>query len=275
MFEKYQLEKPDNLVELFENSVKKYADRAYLGAKNKQGEYEWVTYREIGRRVDNLRGGLASLGVKRGDAVGIICNNSIDWAVGHFATVGLGAFYVPMYEAELTHVWEYIIKDSAIKVLFVSKPEIYEKSQGLSRHGFPPWRRSIVMQGEGKYTMAELERIGEKKPVKAIYPKPEEVAVLIYTSGTTGDPKGVLLMHGNWTSNHHARMVAYPDLNSEDRIACPFCPGPTASASGNCIPLRPSAAPWVSWRAWHRCRGHGQGEADLPDRRPPHLQQGL
>ncbi len=60
--------------------------------------------------------------------------------------------------------------------------------------------------------MAELERIGEKNPFKAIYPKPEDVAVLIYTSGTTGDPKGVLLMHGNWTSNHHARIVAYPEL---------------------------------------------------------------
>jgi len=216
MFEKYHLVKPDNLVELFENSVKKYADRQYLGTKNSQGEYEWVTYREIGRRVDNLRGGLASLGVKPGDAVGIICNNSVDWAVGHYAVAGLGAVYVPMYEAELTHVWEYIIKDSAAKVVLVSKPEIYEKVKDFPSR-IPTLEKMFVMQGEGKSTMAELERIGEKTPVKAIYPKPEDVAVLIYTSGTTGDPKGVLLMHGNWTSNHHARMVAYPELNSEDR----------------------------------------------------------
>ena len=216
MFEKYHLEKPDNLVELFENSVKKYADRPYLGTKNKQGEYEWVPYREIGRRVDNLRGGLASLGIKRGDAVGVICDNSVDWAVGHFAVLGLGAFYVPMYEAELTHVWEYIIKDSAAKVVLVSKPGIFEKVKDFPSR-IPTLEKMFVMQGEGKSTMAELERIGEETPVKAIYPKPEDVAVLIYTSGTTGDPKGVLLMHGNWTSNHHARMVAYPELNSEDR----------------------------------------------------------
>ena len=216
MFEKYQIEKPDNLVELFENSVKKYADRPYLGAKNTQGEYEWVTYQEIGRRVDNLRGGLASIGVKRGDAVGIICNNSIDWAIGHFAAVGLGAFYVPMYEAELTHVWEYIIKDSAIKVLFVSKPQIYERIKDFPSR-IPTLEKIYLIQGQGKNTMSELEKIGENKPVKAIYPKPEEVAVLIYTSGTTGDPKGVLLMHGNWTSNHHARMKVFPELNESDR----------------------------------------------------------
>ena len=159
MFETYQLEKPDNLPELFENSVKKFSDRPYLGTKNKQGEYEWVLYREVGRRIDNLRGGLAGIGVRRGAAVGIICNNSVDWAVGHFATVGLGAFYVPMYEAEMTHVWEYIIKDSGTKVLFVSKPEIYEKIKDFPSR-IPTLEKIYLIQGEGKQTMSELERNG-------------------------------------------------------------------------------------------------------------------
>jgi long-chain acyl-CoA synthetase len=212
----FQLDKPDNLVELFENSVKQFPDKPYLGTKNKDGVYEWVTYREVGRRVDNLRGGLASIGVKSGDAVGIISNNSIAWAVGHFATVGLGAFYVPMYEAELIHIWEYIIKDSALKVLFVSKPEIYEKIKDFPSR-IPTLEKIYLIPGEGKGTMSELEKTGETKPVKSIYPKPEDVAALIYTSGTTGSPKGVLLMHMNFTSNHHARAKAYPDFNENDR----------------------------------------------------------
>lgn len=213
---KWTLDKPENLVELFENSIKKFAKRPCLGTKNKQGEYEWITYEEMGRRIDNLRGGLASLGLKAGDAVGIISNNSVDWAVGHFATVGIGAFYVPMYEAELVHVWEYIIRDSGIKVLFVSKQEIYEKIKHFPS-SIPTLSKICLMQGQGADTMSGLEKIGEKKPVKAVYPKPDDVAVLVYTSGTTGDPKGVLLTHANWTSNHHARCVAYPEFNSEDR----------------------------------------------------------
>ncbi len=212
----FQLDKPDNLVELFENSVKRFPDRPFLGTKNNQGQYEWVTYREVGRRVDNLRAGLAGIGVKRGDAVGIISNNSTAWAVGHYATVGLGAFYVPMYEAELTHVWEYIIRDSGLKVLFVSKPEIYERIKDFPSR-IPALEKIFLIAGNGTGTMAELQNIGEKNPVKAIYPKPEEVAVLVYTSGTTGDPKGVLLMHMNWTSNHHARAKAYPDFDENDR----------------------------------------------------------
>ncbi len=216
MPKKYTLTKPDNLVELFENSIKKFPDRPCLGTKNAQGEYEWVTYREMGVRIDNLRSGLASIGVKKGDGVGIISNNSVDWAVGHFAVAGLGAMYVPMYEAELSQVWEYIIKDSAVKVLFVSKPEIYEKVKNIPKK-ISTLKKIYLIQGEGKDTMSELEKMGEKKKVKSIYPKADDVAVLVYTSGTTGDPKGVLLTHGNWTSNHHARFVSYPKWNPEDR----------------------------------------------------------
>ncbi len=61
-------EKPDNLVELIENSLEKYPDNAMFGTKNKEGEYEWVTYREVGERIDNLRGGLSQEGIKQGDA---------------------------------------------------------------------------------------------------------------------------------------------------------------------------------------------------------------
>lgn len=216
MFEKYNLKKPDNVAELFDNSVKKFPGRPCLGTKNKQGEYEWITYREMGRRIDNLRGGLAGIGIRRGDSVGIICNNSVEWAIGHFAVAGLGAIYVPMYEAELTHVWEYIIRDSAVKILLVSRPEIYEKIKDFPSR-ISTLEKIYVIAGTGENTMSELEAGGQAKPVAAIYPKPEEVAVLVYTSGTTGDPKGVLLMHGNWTSNHHARTVAYPSFNPDDR----------------------------------------------------------
>ena len=216
MFAKYNLEKPDNIAELFASSVRRFADRPYLGTKNKEGEYEWVSYREVGLRVDNLRAGLAASGVRRGDTVGIIGNNSVDWAVGHFAVAGLAAIYVPMYEEELTHVWEYIVRDSNAKILFVSQPEIYGRIREFPSR-IPTLERIYLIRGEGKNTMTELERLGEKKPLPPVYAGPEEVAVLIYTSGTTGDPKGVLLMHGNWTSNNHARLKVWPGLNSSDR----------------------------------------------------------
>ena len=123
----YQPEEPDNLVAFMEGSVAKYPDNLLFGTKSPSGTYDWITYREVGERVDNLRGGLASIGIGKDDAVGIIANNRVEWPVAAFAGYGLGARYIPMYESELVHIWKYIINDSSVKVLFVSKPEIYEK----------------------------------------------------------------------------------------------------------------------------------------------------
>ena len=113
---------PDNLVEFLENSVSRYPSRPLFGTKDASGVYQWATYGQIGRRVDDLRGGLAGLGIGPGDAVGIIANNRTEWAIAAYATYGLGGRFVPMYESELPRVWQYIVTDSALKVLFVSKP---------------------------------------------------------------------------------------------------------------------------------------------------------
>jgi long-chain acyl-CoA synthetase len=212
----YRLDKPDNLVEFFELSVKRFHDRPLFGTKNKGGTYDWITYWEFGRRVDNLRSGLAQSGIGKDDVVGVIANNSVEWAVVHFATLGLGGRFVPMYEVELPYVWEYIIRDSGIKVLFVSKQDILDKVKDFPAH-IPSLQKIIIIEGSGKGTMAELEKTGEGNPVSSEHPHPDDIAVLIYTSGTTGDPKGVLLSHGNWTSNSHARVKLYHEFNENDR----------------------------------------------------------
>jgi len=212
----YQLDKPDNLVALLEESVTKYPNNLLFGTKNKQGVYEWITYREFGRRVDNLRGGLAQLGVKTGDAVGIIANNRVEWPVASFATYGLGGRYVPMYEAELLSVWKYIIKDSAIKILFVSKPEIYEKIKDFPRY-IPTLEKIFIIDSTGAGSMAAVEEAGAAHPVPSTRPAPDDIAGLIYTSGTTGEPKGVLLSHANLTSNTLAGIKKYPELNENGR----------------------------------------------------------
>ncbi|MEI6313691.1 MAG: long-chain fatty acid--CoA ligase [Syntrophus sp. (in: bacteria)] len=207
----YQLDKPDNLVALFEESVAKFSNNRLFGTKNKQGVYEWVTYREVGQRVDNLRGGLAKLGVKKGDAVGFIANNRVEWVVAAFATYSLGARYVPMYESELLHVWKYIIKDSGLKILFVANPEIYEKVKDFPKD-IPALEKIFVIDGAGEGSMAAVEKSGAAQPVPSVQPSPDDIAGLIYTSGTTGDPKGVLLSHANFTSNTLAGLKKYPEL---------------------------------------------------------------
>ena len=218
-----QSNEPDNLVEFLEGSVAKYPDRSLFGTKNSRDEYEWITYAEVGKRVDNLRAGLAGLGVGKGDTVGIIANNRAEWAICAFASYGLGARWVPMYESELPHVWKYIVTDSSIKILFVSKPEIYEQLKNFVNE-IPTLEKIFLIEGEGENSMAGLEKEGDKKPVSSINPGVDDIAALIYTSGTTGEPKGVLLSHGNLASNSHAGRKMYPELMVNTGVSLSILP---------------------------------------------------
>lgn len=207
---------PDNLVDIFENSISKYANNQFIGEKDSAGVYQWVTYRQIADRVNNLRAGLSAIGIKAGDTVGIIANNRKEWLIGEMATQGLGAAYVPMYEKELVTMWKYIMKDAAVNVLFVSKPDVLEKVKNFPAE-IPTLKHIFLIEGTGENSMAALEIKGAGKPVPSIKPKPTDVAVLIYTSGTTGEPKGVLLSHGNLAENVKAGLAWFTNLTEKSR----------------------------------------------------------
>ena len=209
-------EAPDNLVDFFESSASRYANNPLIGEKNAAGVYQWVTYAQIAERVNNLRAGLASIGVGVGDTVGIIANNRKEWLIAEIATQGLGAAYVPMYEKELVSMWKYIIKDASIKVVLVSRDEILEKIKNFPTE-IPTLKHIYLIEGTGEKTMAALEKKGAAKPVPSRKPKYSEVAVLIYTSGTTGEPKGVLLSHGNLAENVKAGLAWFPNLTENSR----------------------------------------------------------
>ena len=152
----YRYDHPDNLVSLIEDSIEKFGDNPLFGAKNAAGQYEWVTYADVGRRVDHLRGGLARLGIGKDDAVGIIANNRTEWAICAFAAYGLGARYIPMYEKELPKVWKYIIEDANVRVLFVATPEIFEQVSGFMGET-PSLEKVLLIEGQDENSMPGLE----------------------------------------------------------------------------------------------------------------------
>jgi long-chain acyl-CoA synthetase len=215
---KVDLPGPDNLVDIFEQAVGKFRELNLFGTKNQEKTaYDWVTYGDVAERVDNLRGALASLGVKKGDSVGIIANNRTEWAVAAYATYGLCAKFIPMYEAELDRILKYIITDSGIKVLLVSRDEILERVKTFPDE-IESLEKIILIEGDGDNSMVALEKIGKEKPLPSLKPERTDIAGLIYTSGTTGNPKGVLLSHYNLATNAIAASMCLPsDVGAEDR----------------------------------------------------------
>lgn len=190
-----------NLVEMQEYSTQTFADRPIYGTKV-NGTYQWMTYREFGEQVNHFRAGLAALSVAKGDKVAVISANSTKWAIGAYATYGLGAHYVPMYETQLYEDWKYIVNDCKAKVLLVANTEIFEKTQSLISE-IDSLQTVINLQdgAEGASSYDGVIASGKEKAVASIFPAESDTMGLIYTSGTTGKPKGVELSHGNILCN--------------------------------------------------------------------------
>lgn len=205
-----------SLVDLFEKSCQAHGSRDLFGTK-RDGAWRWVSYAEVKRQVDAARSGLSSLGVSKGDKVCIISNNRVEWAVLAYATYSLGAAFVPMYEAQHTEEWEFIVDDCGGKVLIAANRAIFGKVKALPEK-ISSLKHVLCLEGEASdaTSFAHLLEEGKKSQVEPIFPESSELAGLIYTSGTTGKPKGVLLSHGNFASNVSAVHQIFP-MEAGDR----------------------------------------------------------
>jgi long-chain acyl-CoA synthetase len=200
-----------DLVELQEDSCRRFAERPLFGERGDAG-WLWTTYAEFAALVDAARAGLAALGVGKGDRVAIVSRNRLEWAAAAYATYGLGATFVPMYEQQRADEWRFILEDSAARVVLAG-----EHAAGALRAllGEIPTLAHVIAIDEPT-GWPELLARGRARPVPSLRPAPESVAGFVYTSGTTGTPKGVMLSHDNLTSNVAAATEVFP-VAAEDR----------------------------------------------------------
>ena len=203
------MKRVSNLVEVLEQAVDQFGDRNLFGTKT-GGKYTWITYRQFGEMVAHARGGLAQLGVVKGDRVAIIANNRVEWAVTAYATYGLGACLAPMYEKQHIDDWRYIVGDCGAKVLVVSTTATADKCRVLVDDCDELEHIIRLDGGDAEDGWGALLARGAESPAAPFLPESSDLAGFIYTSGTTGQPKGVLLTHGNFAHNVNAIRELFP-----------------------------------------------------------------
>ncbi len=204
------------LVELWEKSTELHGPRELFGTKL-GGVWRWITYAEFKTEVDALRAGLAALGVKPGDRIAMIAGNRVEWAAAAYATFGLSATFVPMYEAQPLEDWAFILRDCEAKVVLGSTAQVLDKLAEI-RNQLPQLEHMIGLElpeADARSYKQQLA-VGRAAPRPAEHPAPEHPACFIYTSGTTGQPKGVVLSHRNIVSNVIASGEIFP-LRPSDR----------------------------------------------------------
>jgi fatty-acyl-CoA synthase len=177
---------------LLHRTASLYPDRLAVASLHQQKRLTWA---ELSEAADGVARGLWSLGIRRGDRVGLWSTNCIEWIMMHMGCGRAGASLVNVNPAYRSHELSYTLTRSKMKALFLwhkDKRADYEEILGRARHGLDLELEHTIYFDTPEWTSL-LDSPGKLPDHVAV----DDVANIQYTSGTTGMPKGVMLTHHN------------------------------------------------------------------------------
>jgi fatty-acyl-CoA synthase len=165
-----------------------------------------LTYAELDARVDELARSLLTIGIDKGDRVGIWSPNNAEWVLTQYAAARVGAILVNLNPAYRTHEIEFALRQSGCRLLFAARK--YKTSDYVAMvDAVQPWLPSLeLVVFFGTDTWRELLAFATLADDNALQAREAELQFddpvnIQYTSGTTGFPKGATLSHHNLLNN--------------------------------------------------------------------------
>jgi long-chain acyl-CoA synthetase len=218
------------LADLLPLAVEKHGDLPAQRYKDQsKGEWVDVSYSQFGTIAKEVSLGLQSLGIQRGDKVGILANTRPEWTYSDFAILCTGGTVVPIYQTNSPEECHYVLDHSEARAVIVEDAGQLEKIRQV-RSDLPRLEHVISMEeldGDDAIGFDELRERGRggsdedfKSRIAAV--EGTDVATYIYTSGTTGPPKGCIIDHQNWRDM--LDMVETQNVLMEDEIVYLFLP---------------------------------------------------
>ena len=184
-----------NLVKAFYAEVDRLGDELAIRDDARGVELNWTELRDTAHRI---AGGLAKLGLEKGDTVAIMLNNRWEFIPCDLAAVSLGGVPFSIYQTSAPEQIKYVVSDAKSKIAIIERAFLDRFNE--ARKDLPELEHLIVVDGEGgDYTLDEvMEMDPDFDPAESVESVgPDDLLTLIYTSGTTGPPKGVQLTHRN------------------------------------------------------------------------------
>jgi long-chain acyl-CoA synthetase len=168
------------------------AARAPDSAAVRLGEAE-LTYAELDERSARLATLLRERGMERGDRVGVMLPNILEFPIAYYGVLRAGGIVVPMNVLLKRREIAFYLEDSGAELL-------------LAWHGFCAEARDGTADADAELIEVEpgsfAELLAGCEPSAELADTDEEdTAVILYTSGTTGKPKGAELTHFNLSRN--------------------------------------------------------------------------
>src|SRR4051794_3069799 len=179
------------MAEAFRLTVEDHPDRLAVRTKDDAVSLTWAQLRD---RVDALAGGLARLGVRKGDTVALMFGNRPEFHIADLAVMTLGATPFSLYQTLSPEQVQYVVSDAAAKVALIEEAHLAQ-IRGAQELGLPELETVVVLEGargDGTLAWADVEGADPDFDPEPHWrdQQPDDLLTLIYTSGTTGPPKG-------------------------------------------------------------------------------------
>jgi fatty-acyl-CoA synthase len=200
---------------LLERTASRFPGRLAVASCHQQKRLTWA---ELSEEADRVARGLWSLGIRRGDRVGLWSTNCIEWIMMHMGCARAGAALVNVNPSYRSHELQFTLQRSRMKALFLwrkDKRADYEEILGRARHGLTLELEHTIYFDSPEWP-ALLDAEGQLPDRVAV----DDVANIQYTSGTTGLPKGVLLTHHNIVNNGQFLAQGF-HYTEQDKIVVP------------------------------------------------------
>ncbi|KAI6172452.1 hypothetical protein M3Y98_00974700 [Aphelenchoides besseyi] len=166
-------------------AVQEYAKRSALVAD----ENTQLTYDQLNNRIGQYASLLSSkYRIQKGDRLLSRTTKTLDTAALYFATLRLGAIYIPLNPGYTTKETKHFVNDGEPKIMVTCEPTGDQEFVGTIGHVVD--ENILAKEANKEQPILECENVSN-----------DEIATILYTSGTTGLPKGAMLTHGNLTSN--------------------------------------------------------------------------
>jgi long-chain acyl-CoA synthetase len=165
-------------------------------------------------RVLAVAGALVEAGVKAGDHVVLMGENSVTWIVCDFAIQAVGAVTVPIYSGTVPDQAQAIAANCEAELAITSNERMAAKLKTNET-----LRRIVRIDVEVAAWLKQAPGRLDEVAARLEKLSPDDLATIVYTSGTTGDPKGAELAHRSFVDTSRAVLKAFPLEPSDSALS--------------------------------------------------------